>query len=282
MPPARATSRSTRKGIGLRVCPSCPLGKQLPMDAADSTGRGAVISPLPAALPAGHVPPACTCSPRSVPVLEPAPGGPAERLARRVGATHPVRVFLRRGRRRLRAPRRPDRRSGSSADQAARPRGRLREVGQPRQPLACGAANAVAHRPLVGRLDGGGRSGDSCGGRDPRRRVPRQAEVAAGGLHAVRDLRRVRVIPGDHAHRRARSASGPSPGGTRPDGEFSLRVTSRRRSRSTAACCSCSRRGSAVARSRRSRSHSRWPSRSSSAGRGCTAECTTSPTASRA
>ena len=64
------------------------------MDAADATGRGAVISPLAAALPAAdvaaqHVPP-----PRSVPVLEPAPGGPAERLARRVGATHPVRVFL--------------------------------------------------------------------------------------------------------------------------------------------------------------------------------------------
>ena len=47
--------------------------------------------------------------------------------------------------------------------------------------------------------------------------------MAAGGLHAVRDLRRVGVVPGDDARRRARPASCPSPGGARPDGELPLR-----------------------------------------------------------
>ena len=61
------------------------------MDAADSTAHVAVLPSLPGALPAeGHRP----APVRSLPVLEPRPGGPAERAARRIGATHPVRVFL--------------------------------------------------------------------------------------------------------------------------------------------------------------------------------------------
>src|SRR6476619_1475772 len=61
------------------------------MDAADSTALVPTIPLLPGTLPveeesAGRA--------RSVPVLEPRTGGPAERVARRIGATHPVRVFL--------------------------------------------------------------------------------------------------------------------------------------------------------------------------------------------
>ena len=61
------------------------------MDAADSTAHAAVLPALPAMLPAEEP---STDRSRSVPVLEPQPGGPAERVARRIGATHPVRVFL--------------------------------------------------------------------------------------------------------------------------------------------------------------------------------------------
>ncbi len=61
------------------------------MDAADSTAHVAVLPSLPEALPAEE-PSAARA--RSVPVLEPQPGGPAERVARRIGATHPIRVFL--------------------------------------------------------------------------------------------------------------------------------------------------------------------------------------------
>ena len=61
------------------------------MDAADSTAHAAVLPSLPGMLPAEEH----TAAPaRSVPVLEPQPGGPAERVARRIGATHPIRVFL--------------------------------------------------------------------------------------------------------------------------------------------------------------------------------------------
>jgi membrane-associated phospholipid phosphatase len=45
----------------------------------------------PEAIPVGEHAAART---RSVPVLEPEPGGVAERVARQLGATHPVRVFL--------------------------------------------------------------------------------------------------------------------------------------------------------------------------------------------
>src|SRR4029078_6079005 len=73
------------------VCPGCRQGKQRPMDAAASTAHVAVLPSLPGALPAeGHRP----APVRSLPVLEPRPGGPAGRAARRIGATHPVRVFL--------------------------------------------------------------------------------------------------------------------------------------------------------------------------------------------
>jgi membrane-associated phospholipid phosphatase len=61
------------------------------MDAADSTAHAAVLPPLPGMLPAEE--PSADRA-RSVPVLEPQQGGPAERVARRIGATHPVRVFL--------------------------------------------------------------------------------------------------------------------------------------------------------------------------------------------
>ena len=63
------------------------------MDAANSTARAPVLS-LPTALPAAEPGARRAPLPRSVPVLEPAPGGPAEALARRIGATRPVRVFL--------------------------------------------------------------------------------------------------------------------------------------------------------------------------------------------
>ena len=61
------------------------------MDAADSTARVAVLPALPGALPAEEP---SASEARSVAVLEPQPGGSAERVARRIGATHPVRVFL--------------------------------------------------------------------------------------------------------------------------------------------------------------------------------------------
>jgi membrane-associated phospholipid phosphatase len=62
------------------------------VDAADTTSRLATLPLLPAAKP-----PAAAVEdrrPRSVAVLEPVPGRPAERLAHRLGHTHPVRVFL--------------------------------------------------------------------------------------------------------------------------------------------------------------------------------------------
>lgn len=62
------------------------------MDAANPAG---VLPPLPgtlAAEPSAGEPAAAGV--RSVPILEPRPGGPAERVAQQIGATHPVRVFL--------------------------------------------------------------------------------------------------------------------------------------------------------------------------------------------
>ena len=60
------------------------------MDAADSTGQVVALSTLPAV----HSAPRERERPRSVEILEPTPGGPAESVARRLGATGPVRVFL--------------------------------------------------------------------------------------------------------------------------------------------------------------------------------------------
>jgi undecaprenyl-diphosphatase len=61
------------------------------MDAAEITAQAGVLT-----RPAGTLPVDERGRPssRSVRVLEPQPGGPAERVARRIGATHPVRVFL--------------------------------------------------------------------------------------------------------------------------------------------------------------------------------------------
>ena len=61
------------------------------MDAADVTARVGTVSMPPGALPAAEERSDGTCS---LPVLEPRPGEPAERVARRIGGTHPVRVFL--------------------------------------------------------------------------------------------------------------------------------------------------------------------------------------------
>ena len=63
------------------------------MEAADPTGQ-ALIPALPAAPAAAAERAEERAGPRSVAVLEPAPGGAAERLAHAIGATHPVRVFL--------------------------------------------------------------------------------------------------------------------------------------------------------------------------------------------
>ena len=65
------------------------------MEAAEPTAR-VVVPSLPAALPAVEAEQANEPidRPRSVAVLEPLPGGPAEWLADRIGATNPVRVFL--------------------------------------------------------------------------------------------------------------------------------------------------------------------------------------------
>jgi membrane-associated phospholipid phosphatase len=71
--------------------PVVTTGKQLAMDAADATARVGVLSAPPEALPASKE---RSARARAVPVLEPQPGGPAERVARHIGATHPVRVFL--------------------------------------------------------------------------------------------------------------------------------------------------------------------------------------------
>jgi undecaprenyl-diphosphatase len=61
------------------------------MEAADATARVGTLSIPPDAPPAADV---RSSEARSVPVLGPRPGGPAERVARLIGATHPVRVFL--------------------------------------------------------------------------------------------------------------------------------------------------------------------------------------------
>ena len=61
------------------------------MDAADAMA-GPVALAAPQASRQGED--ATRARPRSVPILDPAPGGPAERLARRLGATRPVRAFL--------------------------------------------------------------------------------------------------------------------------------------------------------------------------------------------
>ena len=60
------------------------------MDAADSTAQVVALPPLPGA----HKPSREPDEPRSVELLEPTPGAAAESVARRLGATHPVRVFL--------------------------------------------------------------------------------------------------------------------------------------------------------------------------------------------
>ena len=62
------------------------------MEAADPTAR--VALPSLTAAPANEAERPERDRSRSVAALEPAPGGAAERLADRVGATHPVRVFL--------------------------------------------------------------------------------------------------------------------------------------------------------------------------------------------
>jgi membrane-associated phospholipid phosphatase len=66
------------------------------VQAADSTAPAAALPSLPGTLSTeGHGAGKPTvAAERSVPLLEPRPGGPAERVARRIGATHPVRVFL--------------------------------------------------------------------------------------------------------------------------------------------------------------------------------------------
>jgi membrane-associated phospholipid phosphatase len=66
------------------------------MDAADSTAPAAVLPAPPGTLSAGArgAEETTAVGVRSVPLLEPRPGGPAEGVARRIGATHPVRVFL--------------------------------------------------------------------------------------------------------------------------------------------------------------------------------------------
>jgi undecaprenyl-diphosphatase len=61
------------------------------VDAADPTAQLVAIPPLPVAQPPASVE---DDRPRSLAVLEPRPGGAAERLARRLGETSPVRVFL--------------------------------------------------------------------------------------------------------------------------------------------------------------------------------------------
>ena len=60
------------------------------MDAADSTAQVVALPPLPGAHTASRE----ADEPRSVELLEPTPGAAAESVARRLGATHPVRVFL--------------------------------------------------------------------------------------------------------------------------------------------------------------------------------------------
>lgn len=61
------------------------------MDAADTTAQAVALRRLPATRPEAQD---GTESPRSVAVLEPRPGGPAEGVARLLGTTHPVRAFL--------------------------------------------------------------------------------------------------------------------------------------------------------------------------------------------
>ena len=243
--------------------------------------HAAVLPSLPAAPAAGADDAARRAHPRfSEPPAERAGGA----CSPAVGATHPVRVFLVvvvAGYALLVGA--DDRRRASCS-----PAARCRWTGSRR---------GTTTQPLARRAPRLRRSPTSPGSarRSPGGLVipvvvgvllvvfPRQAALAPRRVHAVRDLRRVGLLPGDDARRRARPTPCPSPGGARSDCELpsghiaatvalygGLLLSARLVDRHAAPF-------SALARS-----HSRRARALSSAGHGCTAGCTTSPTAPRA
>ena len=168
-PAVRARRRRTRKGIGsTRRLPNvhrgvnewngsrrCPPGNTL----------GRASRPLARSRIAATA--------QWAPLLEPTPGGPAERFAAAVSPGHPVRVFLAAilsgyaillgadDRRRL--P--PD--EGHPEDR------RRRRLGRARQPRLVRERTGTTRRSLVGRLDPRRRARDPGPRRGAARRVPR-------------------------------------------------------------------------------------------------------------
>ncbi len=220
LPAARARRRSTRSGTG-RSLPRCRRGKH-------KCGRGGHGSrnSFPPRRAAG--------SGRKIQwaAVSPGPGAAAQRRfrtpAHRLGAVHPVRAFL------------VTVLAGYALIVAVSVAAGFvltsylvanDGVEKWDNDVNRWLASAAARSRISGTAERGGRPVVG-GGRDPRRRLSAQAEVAAGRVHAVRHRGRVRLVPGDDANVRVPRCGG-ALSRARPTG--TTRTTIARRSRSTAA-----------------------------------------------
>ena len=134
VPPARARSTSTRKGIAFEFAHRARRVNSVAMDAADSTAHAAVLPSLPGALPGRG---AARHAPRALGPGSRAAAGRAGGACCPADRRHASRPRLPRHRRRRLCPARgADDLGRSPVHRAARAGARVREVGQRHQPLA--------------------------------------------------------------------------------------------------------------------------------------------------
>ena len=194
-PAVRARRRRTRNGIGSGVVyPTCAVGKQREWQSTLPTWK----HPRPTSRPPARSRIAATDPGRRCSSRRPAgrrairrrdqPGSSRSRLPRR----HPQR---------LRDPARADDRRRLPADAGHPQDRRRRRLGRARQPRHRPRAHRHHGRSLLGRLDPRGGARDPGPRRHPARRLSRLEALAARRVHAVRDLRRVRHLPGHEPRR---------------------------------------------------------------------------------
>ena len=161
------------------------------------------------------------------PLLEPAPRRAGGAIRGRGRCDTPDPGLPRRRSGRLRAARRADDRSRLPADEGHPADRRSRGLGRAPQPLARRHSHPDARRSLLGRLDAGRRDRDP----DPRRRASRPLSLlpplAPGRVHAVRDLHRVRHLPGHVARRPSRPPPRPPARDAARERELPVRPHSR-------------------------------------------------------